>query len=267
MDPGQLVNAQTTFNSLLKQVRDVVASPDLTHAQRESLRADAERAMGIASRAPQFQGRGVAMFACSQAGLYEELILPGPVRNRAVVDARPYLRPLLALAQADPRYAVVVVDTKQAWLYHFQLGRLEEASHHTGQGVRAHDFAGWHGLEEWSTHHRAEGWIRRHFRETAQAAEAGVGRLPALRSLPPCQRRMCSVPRVSRWCCYVHGFRDTSNPAGAREFHRDLHRWEPCRSSQVSVIYACAGSVAMATAGSASWLSRATARFPPIGPP
>lgn len=174
-DPGQLVNAQTTFNSLLKQVRDLVASPDLTHAQRESLRADADKALSLGRRAPQFQGRGVAMFACSQAGLYEEITLPASVRNRAVVDARPYLRPLLALAQADPPYAVVVLDAKRSWLYLFHQGRLEEVSHRTDQSVRAHDFAGWYGLEEWSTHNRAEGRVRRHFRETAQAAEALLG--------------------------------------------------------------------------------------------
>ena len=45
----------------------------------------------------------------------------------AVVDATPYLRPLLAVLDESHRYCVVVVDREQAWIYEFYMGELEDA--------------------------------------------------------------------------------------------------------------------------------------------
>lgn len=41
-------------------------------------------------------GRTVALFACAGVGLFEAFPLPGPLPDRAVLDIRPHIRPLLA---------------------------------------------------------------------------------------------------------------------------------------------------------------------------
>lgn len=173
-DPAQLRDVETTLNSMLKPIRDYAASAGLTHDQQLSLRADADAAQGIANRAATFQGHGIGLFGCSQSGMHEEVILPGPVRDQAVITQRPYVRPMLARALEATRYGVVVVDQERAWLYEFHRGELQNATERIDQGTRKPDFAGWHGLQEWGVRNRAGEQVRRHYRATAEAVHSLV---------------------------------------------------------------------------------------------
>ena len=87
----------------------------------------------MANRARELEGRGIGIFACQHAALYEEIVVPRRVRDRAVVDATPYLRPLFAVLDESHRYCVVVVDREQAWIYEFYMGELEDASRVRGR--------------------------------------------------------------------------------------------------------------------------------------
>ena len=88
-DPGELRGVETRLNSMLKPVRELSESDALGHAERESLRHDHDRVLEVANRARELEGRGVAVFASQHAGLYEEIVMPRLVRDRAVVDATP----------------------------------------------------------------------------------------------------------------------------------------------------------------------------------
>jgi peptide chain release factor subunit 1 len=149
----------------------MVSSNELTHEQRESLRNDIDRVLEVASRARGAQGRAVGVFACGLAGLYEEIQLPRLVRDRAVVDATPYLRPLLAVLDESHRYLVVVVSHDNAWFFEFYMGALEAATRVTGRHVRKRDYGGWHGLDEYHARNRAEERTRRHYRQTAATTD------------------------------------------------------------------------------------------------
>ena len=63
------------------------------------------------------------------------------------------------------------MDRERTWLYEPHMGQLQEALAAGERGLRKHDFAGWHGLEEWGVRNRVEGLSRRHYRHTAEAAE------------------------------------------------------------------------------------------------
>jgi peptide subunit release factor 1 (eRF1) len=173
-DPGELRGVETHFNSTLKPVRELAESGELSHAQRESLRADVNQVMAVAARARSIKGRAVGIFACKTAGLYEEVDLPRRVRDRAVVDEVPYLRPLLAVLDEAHRYCAVVVDRERAWLYEFYMGDLEEAKKVRGWALRKREFGGWYGLQESRVRNRAHELARRHFRETAALTEEVV---------------------------------------------------------------------------------------------
>ena len=180
-EPGELKGVEARFTALLQSVREQLDSDELDHDARAALRTDIKRvADEVAPAASGFKGRGVAVFACHRAGLLAQVVLPRPVRDRAVFDATPYLRPLLAVLDECHRYCVVVVDREHAWIYEFFMGRLEEAEKAHGRALRAPNYAGgWQGWKEDRTHHKAELLARRHYGETAASVDEVMRRTGA----------------------------------------------------------------------------------------
>jgi peptide chain release factor subunit 1 len=179
-DPGELRGVETRLNSMLKPVRELGESDALGHAERESLRHDHDRVLEVANRARELEGRGIAIFACQHAGLWEEIVIPCLVRDRAVVDATPYLRPIFAVLDESHRYCVVVVDREQAWIYEFYMGELEDASRVRGRALRKPDYAGgWQGYKEHAVHDKAQQLARRHYRDTAARVDEFMRRTGA----------------------------------------------------------------------------------------
>ena len=87
---------RTKADSLLHRVRSLATDGSLDHDARMSLRADIERIERIART--ETLGRGaLAIFACSGAGVLELVRLPRPVRDRIMVDATPWIGPMLAV--------------------------------------------------------------------------------------------------------------------------------------------------------------------------
>ena len=172
VDPGERQRLGSTLHSLVKPLHELAEADGMTRTARLSLRADADRILQLESALDARSGRAVAMFTCDHAGFYEEVELPRRVRDRATVDATPHLRPLLAILDESHRYCVVVVDSTQAWLYEFWMGRLDESARRVDQHLRKRDFAGWHGLEEHRVRNRADELERRHYRQTAETVEA-----------------------------------------------------------------------------------------------
>ncbi|MGH9234932.1 MAG: hypothetical protein ACRD0R_16520, partial [Acidimicrobiales bacterium] len=153
-DPGQLKGARSSLHGLVATVRNRAESEDLSHADRMSLRADADRLLKLEQLVPTLQGRTVALFRCSRRGFEESVVLPGRLRDRVEVDATPYLRPLLAVLDEAHRYAVVVVDRERGRLVEFHLGVLEARKRVDGRALRKPDFA--QGDKEHGVRHKAD---------------------------------------------------------------------------------------------------------------
>ena len=168
-DPGELRGVEGRFHSLVKGVRP--DADDVDHYAKQSLRADIDKVLAAATHGREFLGRGLAIFACDRHGLYEEVAMPRSVRDRAVVDATPYIRPLLAVLDETHRYCVVVVEREKAWLYEYYLGRLEEEAKVRDRALRKPNFGGHSGYEENNVQNKAEELARRHFRQTAERVE------------------------------------------------------------------------------------------------
>jgi peptide chain release factor subunit 1 len=169
MDPGQLRGARSRLHDLVRTVRDQAESRDRPHADRLSLRADADRILELGELAATLQGRTVALFRCSQVDVEEAVVLPGWVRDRIELDATPYLRPLFAVLDETHRYAVVVVDRERGLLFEFYLGVLEARERQDGRALRKPNFAA--GDKEHGVRNKAEELAKRHYRETAQALD------------------------------------------------------------------------------------------------
>ena len=94
------------MHSLLEPLRQQAKSDELGRTARLALRADLQRIVELVPEVSTSRGRGVALFVCDRIQLDERVVLPRTVRDRAVVDATPWLRPLLAVLDESWRYGV-----------------------------------------------------------------------------------------------------------------------------------------------------------------
>ncbi len=81
-------------------------------------------------------GRSLAIFSCQAEGFFRAYSLMVPVRSRARVMDRPYVKPLADLLDHYGGYGVALVDKQGARLFHFHLGELTEQEGTLGETVR-----------------------------------------------------------------------------------------------------------------------------------
>jgi hypothetical protein len=137
--------------------------------------ADARAVLGLlASRARDWAGRTVAIFACAELGLAEAIPLPCRVQERAVLAVRPHVRPLLLAIQRCPAYRVVVVNRRRAWLFSIEGTEVSTTVLPPAEGMRGHGFGGWHGLQAHRVSERIIHLARHHYHDTAALLERAV---------------------------------------------------------------------------------------------
>lgn len=130
--------------------------------------ADARAVRGLlASRARDWLGHTVAIFACAELGLAEAIPLPCQLQERAVLATRPHVRPLLLAIQRCPAYRVAVVDRRHAWLFSIAGTEISTSALPPAEGMRSHGFSGWYGLEAHRVNERIIQLTRHHYHDTA----------------------------------------------------------------------------------------------------
>lgn len=141
---------EVRLDQLLRNARSSVAGLD-----RDAARS-VERDFGTISsfvreRFERAGTRGLAMFSSSDAGLWEEVRVPRPVRDQVGVGRQADLLPLEALLATYTTTCVALVDHEKARLFVVELGRIDETSEVVDQVPRRHDQGGW-----------AQGRLQRH---------------------------------------------------------------------------------------------------------
>jgi peptide subunit release factor 1 (eRF1) len=118
------VNGRPTHETFLrKELRQRARTFPERSPDRESLDRDCERIEHYVADQLQPSTRGLALFACSDADLFEAIQLQVPFsENRLVISDRPHLYPLARLDDEHPRYAALVVDTNSARIFVFGTG-------------------------------------------------------------------------------------------------------------------------------------------------
>ncbi|HEX7085595.1 MAG TPA: Vms1/Ankzf1 family peptidyl-tRNA hydrolase [Vicinamibacterales bacterium] len=111
--------------------------------ERASLDADRERIARHLENGLQPSTKGLALFACSAAGLFEALPFDVPLENLIVLSDRPHLYPLARVLDQYPRYAAVLADTNQARIFVFSTGRQERELEVQGQQTKYPKVGGW----------------------------------------------------------------------------------------------------------------------------
>src|SRR5918911_488361 len=100
---------------------------DLSHDEREALKADVERVRGVlaGSDVAADGTRAVAVYACGPADLLEVVALRRPVDSRVVLERTPFVEPLVHQG-ADERWMVVLSNRRAARLFAGAGADLEE---------------------------------------------------------------------------------------------------------------------------------------------
>jgi peptide subunit release factor 1 (eRF1) len=162
-DLGAFRPAPARLKALVRPAREMAERMGGTAGR--SLAADVDTVLGLGGD-PQ-AGHGLGVFLCRAMGLDERLVIPIPVRDRAVVDASPYLGPLEAVLGHLHRFCAVVIDRRTASIYRFWMGQLEAWEVLGEEEVRKDNYGGFSGYAEQRVRGRAGTIARRLFKAAA----------------------------------------------------------------------------------------------------
>ncbi len=119
--------------------------------------------------------RGVALFlSVADAPDHEPrtppftaFTLPRPLRNQAIVDHHPYIRPLLFLLDQYERVGVITADRNHARIFTLYLGEVEHVHRRTVDTPRRHHQGGW---KQMLLQRDVDGHVKAHIRDTVREA-------------------------------------------------------------------------------------------------
>jgi peptide subunit release factor 1 (eRF1) len=168
--PGTQQDIQTQLSSLFHEIRHLPEDAALAHDVRMSIRDDMG-AIETAAAERRWPPGGVAFFSCSARGLLEVVTLPRTVRDRIVVDATAWIRPLIAVLDEAHRTCVLVMDKAAASLWRLYQRELEEETGLRDAVLRKPNYAGWYGYEEYRVSNRSDELVKRHFRRVGELIE------------------------------------------------------------------------------------------------
>jgi peptide chain release factor subunit 1 len=155
---------ELALSSLLKRVRD--QAEEATKEARASLEGDVTAMEEfVRDRFDRGPTRGLAMFSASAAGLWQEVRIPRPVRDRVSVASHPDLAALQALFEVYQPMCTVLVDSTKARIFVVDFGSIEEQTDLLDEVPGRHQQGGW-SQARYERH--VEDHRQRHLRHTAE---------------------------------------------------------------------------------------------------
>lgn len=154
LDPSQFGTDRarsSAATSLLDEAHRRVEEVAADHDAKVSLRADVERAAQFFEDLEPKGARGVAVFAASAADLFETMALPRPTPARVVIDDSPYITPLVAAADTRD-WLIVLVDTRNARIFHGNTDHIEEFERVKDSVAGQHERSGPTDHQRWVEH-------------------------------------------------------------------------------------------------------------------
>ena len=168
LDPERFATArarESEVRSLVDSGHRQIEAAELTHDQRQQLRADLARVESYlgGGDAPS-GGHGLAVFCCSSLDLFEPLSLPEPVESAISFDMSPQIAPLAEIGPPG-QWCVTLVNRRVARIMRGSESTLVEVA---AIGDRVH---GQHSQGGWSQagHSRSvEHDVEAHLRHTSE---------------------------------------------------------------------------------------------------
>jgi peptide chain release factor subunit 1 len=110
---------------------------------RSSVAKDGLRFLEFLRALDRGRTRGVALFSASSAGLWQEVLVPRPVPDRATVSDHPHVLPLEALVETYESFCTALVDREKARIFLARMGRIDEQTDVFDEVPGRHDQGGW----------------------------------------------------------------------------------------------------------------------------
>lgn len=155
-------NGQRTYEPFVRKTFTERART-FTDEARTSFDRDASRIGEYLSGQLKPSTKGVAIFACSAASLFEAVQLEVPIEAHWLfIGSVPHLYPLARVNDQHPRYAVLLVDTNSARIFVFGLGTAETRQQVSNVKTRKTSVGGWaqaryqRHVENFHLHHMKE---------------------------------------------------------------------------------------------------------------
>jgi peptide chain release factor subunit 1 len=132
-----MLRAELLGHQLLKD------AAGLPKAAAQSVAKDVERMTAFLEALDRGPTRGVALFSCSEAGWWQEVIVPRPLPDRATLAQSPHVLPLEALIETYETFCTALVDREKARIFHARMGRIREENDVFDDVPGQHDQGGW----------------------------------------------------------------------------------------------------------------------------
>jgi peptide chain release factor subunit 1 len=172
-------DAASRINSLMRDGEErAQEAHELSHAQREALRADVARIRGYFENEFERDGaRGVAVFSAGLDNFWRPLPVADRVVDKIAVGREFYLAPLVPLVGRGDGALIAVVGRERGTVYTLRAGRLEELVDQFDEQPGRHDQGGW-SQARYQRH--IETLVQEHLKEVAEQLERQLRRLHSL---------------------------------------------------------------------------------------
>ena len=128
---------------LRKELADRVRGYPAGGPERESLEKDSARIRDYVSDLDRSLN-GLAVFACSGAGLFETVPLVAPIEeHRLYISDQPHLYPLAKVLEQYPRYVALLADSNSARVFVFAANATEKTDRIENVKTKRHKVGGW----------------------------------------------------------------------------------------------------------------------------
>ncbi len=178
--------AHTRVHSLLDGAAKAAAASrsDLTHDQRQGVKADLERIKRYFEEEFSREGaHGLAVFVSGLDNVWRPLALTESVPDEIKVNDEFYLAPLVPLVGRGEGAIVVAVGRERGDLYRLRGGRLEPIADHFEEQPGRHDQGGW-AQARFQRH--IENLAQQHLRDVAELLDRQVRRRRSAKVVVAC---------------------------------------------------------------------------------
>jgi peptide chain release factor subunit 1 len=147
-------------------IREAINKAGPPEDEMERVRENARRVLNFIKMDFKGRARGLAIFSCQEAGLWQVYRLPVEVPEICVVNHVPHVTPMLKLVDESRKYCVVVADREKARVFTMYLGKITE-------GADLFDVVpGWHKQGGWAQarfQRHIEDHVNKHLKNVADA--------------------------------------------------------------------------------------------------
>jgi peptide chain release factor subunit 1 len=147
-------------------IREAINKANPPDSEMEKVRENARKVLSFIKTEFRGRARGLAIFSCREAGLWQVYRLPVEVPEICVVNHVPYVSPMLKMVDESRKYCVVVADREKARLFTMYLGKITEG------GDLFDVVPGWHKQGGWAQarfQRHIDDHVNRHLKNVADA--------------------------------------------------------------------------------------------------